>query len=65
MKIKVKLLPSEERGRVAFSFEELDLTEKEWKRMSEEEKLRTIQKAVYELLEPGYWFVDYFDVEDE
>jgi hypothetical protein len=65
MKIKVKLTASEEYGRVTFSLDELDLTEKEWKRMSEEEKLRTILKAIDELSEHPYWFADYFDEEDE
>jgi hypothetical protein len=65
MKIKVKLLPSEERGRVTFSLDELELTKEEWNAMTEEEKLNVIQKAVDELPEQPYWFVDYFDEEDE
>jgi hypothetical protein len=64
MKIKVKLTASEEYGRTTFSLDELNLTKKEWKRMSEEEKLRTIQKAVDELLEQPYWLVD-VDVKGE
>jgi hypothetical protein len=65
MKITVNFSPSEERGRITFSLEELGLTKEEWYAMTAEAKLKVIKKAVYQLIEQSYWFVDYFDVKGE
>jgi hypothetical protein len=60
MKITVNFSPSEKRGKVTVSLEGLNLTKEEWNAMTKEEKENVIVKAVDELPEQPYWFVDFF-----
>ena len=64
MKIKVKVETNQDNDYFTFDLDDIGMSEKEWNKLSNEEKHEKLDELVGDLPEQPYWMVDTFS-EDE
>ena len=63
MKLSVKLNASETQKRITVDLSDIGITDKEWKKLSDEEKQNTIIEYVDGCDQP-YWALDSFSIKE-
>ena len=61
MRIRVRLDVSQKSSVRYLTLDDLDVTEKEWLKMSDDDKRELIENTANEMPETPYWIVDSFD----